>query len=196
MKPRNVIAITFLQAAMMLPQAVFGQQSANPATAAKDSLQAPLSDSALNALNINAATGRAIFTGDAQLTHGGPSCISCHNVTAADLPPGGLLAKDLTHVYGRLGEAGLPPILSSTPFPAMASAYRNKPLTPEEVTALTAFFQKVEREVPAAEPTADHSMLLVGGSVGATIWFGLIGIIWANRKRKSVKHDIYKRQIH
>lgn len=161
-----------------------------------DSATPQLSDSAKADLLANSPLGRALFTGATALINGGPTCISCHNVTAAGLPEGGMLAKDVTHVYGRLGEAGLPAILTSTPFPAMASAYKSKPLTPEEVVQLTAFFQDVEMTAPKAEPTPKYTMLLIGGGLGLTVWMGLIFGIYFNRKKESVKKAIYDRQKH
>jgi cytochrome c peroxidase len=207
MRPRNRLLILAALLLWAVTTVGFAQQA--DSAAAKDSVQpapaataapaaaAPiLSDSARKAIAANIVLGRALFEGTTALNNGGPTCISCHNVTAPGMAPGGLLAKDLTHVYGRLGEAGLPPILNSTPFPAMASAYRNKPLEPAEVVALTAFFKNVEQTVPATEPTPDHTWLLAGGSAGIVLWFGLIAAIYFNRKKTSVKKDIFDRQVH
>ncbi len=167
----------------------------NPTAPAKVTQDTVLSDSAKKAFVLNAALGKQLFEGNVSFINGGPNCISCHNVTAPGVTPGGLLAKDLTHVFARLGEAGLPPILNSTPFPAMATAYRNKPLDPTEVIALTAFFKDVEQTVAPSEPAPDHTLLLAGGGLGILVWFGLIGAIWFKRKKTSVKKDIYDRQI-
>lgn len=78
----------------------------------------------------------------------------------------------------------------------MASAYKSKPLTPEEVVQLTAFFQDVEMTAPKAEPTPKYTMLLIGGGLGLTVWMGLIFGIYFNRKKESVKKAIYDRQKH
>lgn len=154
-----------------------------------------LSDSARAAFIANAARGRNLFLGIDRLENAGPSCITCHNAKGTDLPEGGLLAKDLTHVYARLGEGGIPAILGSTPFPAMATAYKNKPLTTKEMIELTAFFKDVEQTAPAGEPAPQYTTLLIGGSVGICIWMGLIFGLYYNRKKESVKKAIYDRQI-
>lgn len=83
--------------------------------------------------------GKLLYSGKERLANGGASCVSCHNVTHDELISGGLLAKDLTKAFTRLGDAGLSSIISSSPFPAMAVAYQNNPLDSVEVVQLTAF---------------------------------------------------------
>jgi hypothetical protein len=163
---------------------------------AQDSIAAPRSDSAQAAFVQNAARGREIFVGSISLENGGPSCISCHNITSDGLPEGGLLAKDLTHVFGRLGEGGISAMLGATPFPAMASAYKNKPLTTKEKQELVAFLEQVEETVPATEPRPQYMVLMLGGGVGIFLWMGLVSFLYFRRKKESVKKAIYDRQIH
>ncbi|HJN54536.1 MAG TPA: c-type cytochrome, partial [Flavobacteriaceae bacterium] len=67
--------------------------------------------------------GQNLFSGKTRFSNGGASCISCHNVTNDELISGGLMAKDLTNAYARMGEAGVGSIISSPPFPVMATAY-------------------------------------------------------------------------
>ncbi len=205
MRPRNLLKILPCLLLLVAGQWGYGQTPDSaatgdsllpqPASAVLSQPDTVLSDSARKAIAANVALGKQLFDGTVSLLNGGPTCISCHNISAPGVPPGGLLAKDLTHVFGRLGAAGLPPILTSTPFPAMAIAFRNKPLDPTEVVALTAFFKDVEQTALASEPSPDHTLLLAGGSIGIVIWFGLIAGIWYNRKKTSVKKDIYDRQI-
>lgn len=60
--------------------------------------------------------GKLLFSGKTSFANGGASCISCHNVTNDELISGGLLAKDLTKAYTRMGDAVLSSIISSSPF--------------------------------------------------------------------------------
>ena len=140
--------------------------------------------------------GKDLFDGTLRFVNSGPSCISCHHVSNNDVIAGGLLAKDLTTVYDRVGEAGIGGILSSPPFPAMASSYRNNPLTEDEVLALSAFFSKSnsDSKLNPVNKTG-YSILLVGGIVGFLVLLTLIYFNWNYRKKLSVKHEIFKRQI-
>lgn len=139
------------------------------------------------------AAGKAYFEGSKSFTNGGASCISCHNVNYKDVIAGGVLAKDITNSYSRLGgDAGLSGILSSPPFPAMTAAFKNNPLTDEEVKAITAFLQDADTQKVAAE---GFNPLLMGGFATFIILFILILVIWSKRKNNNVKKDIYDRQI-
>lgn len=190
-----ILAGFFLGSGIVFCQTENGQPKGDEKPDATETTGAEsMSDSAKAALASNAALGKALFLGSTTLENGGPSCISCHNVGAEGMPDGGLLAKDLTHSFARLGEAGIPSILKSTPFPAMATAYANKPMTNEEVSQLTAFFQQVETTAVDGEPTVQHGTLLIGGSIGFVAWLGLIFGIYFKRKKESVKADIFKRQ--
>lgn len=155
------------------------------ATPARSSLEATLAE-------IN--TGRDLFTGVASFANGGTSCLSCHNVNYTGVVPGGLLAKDLTEAYVRVGEdAGLMAILGSPPFPAMQQAYADHKLTEQEVFALTAFLNKVNTD--KAGQQAQSNPLLLGGAAGVVVIFGLIFLLWSKRKTSTVKRAIYNRQI-
>ena len=130
--------------------------------------------------------------------NGGPSCISCHNVKYDDLTSGGLLARDLTHVYDRMGDAGIKGILSSPPFPAMAASYKNNKLTEKEVMQLTAFFNDAH-EANAGHEMVDadknNGLILLGGGVAFLIILIIILIVFNKRKKDCVKQGIYDRQI-
>ncbi|GAB4248493.1 MAG: hypothetical protein Kow0079_00600 [Vicingaceae bacterium] len=142
------------------------------------------------------ALGKALFEGSKRFENKGPACISCHNVTNEDVTPGGLLAKDLTQVYSRMGDAGVSGILSAPPFPAMANSYGSKPLTENEIHALNAFFKWAD-EQSANTQNADNGngILIKGGIVGLIIILILIFVLWSNRKRKMTKEEIFSRQI-
>ena len=78
----------------------------------------------------------------------------------------------------------------------MASAYKAKPISPEEVAQLTAFFQQVEETSVPGEPAKSYNTLMIGGGIGLVLWMGLIIGLYRNRKTASVKQAIYQRQIH
>lgn len=139
--------------------------------------------------------GKNIFVGSQALANGGPACISCHNVNYKGVIPGGLLAKDLTTVYSRLGgDAGLHGMLGAPPFPAMTQAYKNKAMTEQEIAAITAFLNKVDRD-KSNQQIATMNPLLYGGTIGTTTLLLLIFAVWFRRKKHTVKKDIYNRQI-
>ncbi|MFP5471089.1 MAG: hypothetical protein ACLGGV_05800 [Bacteroidia bacterium] len=139
--------------------------------------------------------GKALFEGSTLFKNGGPSCITCHNVKNDNVAPGGLLAKDLTDVYSRMGE-GLGPWLSAPPFPAMISSYQNNPIEEEERAHLTAFLKQVN-DVKDSQSGEDKGKFyqINGGIIGLVVLLILVQILWSNRKRKMVKKDIFKRQI-
>jgi len=139
--------------------------------------------------------GRMLFEGSHRFANGGASCMSCHNVNYANVHPRGLLAKDLTEVYKRMGgDAGLKGILGAPPFPAMAQTYTDHPLTEQEIADLIAFLRTVSDQ-SAKQQAASFNPLLMGGGIGVCCVFLLILVIWFKRKRFSVKADIFNRQI-
>ena len=137
--------------------------------------------------------GLFLFSGKERLANGGVACISCHNVTNDDLISGGLLAKDLTKAYSRMGDAGLSGIISSSPFPAMVTAYNNNPIDSIEVIQLTAFLMHADKVSAEQKTNTGNSLFILGSGSGIIILFLLIGLIWKTRIRKSVKEDIYNR---
>lgn len=150
--------------------------------------------SSVNATLAEINLGLDLFTGTVSLSNGGSSCLSCHNVNYSGVVPGGLLAKDLTEAYTRVGEdAGVMAILGSPPFPAMQQAYADHKLTEQEVFALTAFLNKVNTD--KAGQIAPSNPLLLGGVTGVVVIFGMIFLLWSKRKTSTVKRAIYKRQV-
>lgn len=139
--------------------------------------------------------GKLLFEGSIGFENGGAACISCHNVNAKDLIPGGTLAKDITQAFSRLGGApGLNAILSAPPFPAMTQAYKDKLLSPEEIECLTAFLEKADKDALYSTPDRADTLLIGGFSIFIGLII-LIFLLWANRKKRTVKHAIYERQI-
>lgn len=140
-------------------------------------------------------SGLQLFSGKKSLVHGGPSCISCHHINNNQLLSGGVFAKDLTNVYGRMGDTGLAGILSAPPFPAMATAYMNYALDSAEIVQLTAFLKQADIVSKGQEVKSGARILILGGGGGLILLFLLIAFHWNNRLKASVKHDIFKRQI-
>lgn len=139
--------------------------------------------------------GRKLFSGEQRLTNGGPACISCHNVVNDDLMSGGLLSLDLTTAITRLGENGVHSIISNPPFPVMNTSFVNNPVTSDEAFYLTAFLKSADFVSSIQEPAVPQQRFLYTGIAGGIVLFAVYGGIWWNRKRKSVNHSIYKRQL-
>lgn len=176
--------------------AFIASKSEAPVAAATETVPAEVvPDASNNATPEQIDAGKNLFVGSQSFVNGGPACISCHNVNYTGVLPGGLLAKDLTTVYSRLGgDAGLQGMLGAPPFPAMTEAYKDKPMTEQEIASLIAFFNKVDKDkVNQAGPTTNY--LLYGGSVGTIVLLILIFGIWMVRKKHTVKKDIYDRQL-
>jgi mono/diheme cytochrome c family protein len=136
------------------------------------------------------ARGRRIFAGSEPLQAGGPACLSCHNVRGAGLIGGGTLAKDLTFVYARLGDAGVTSSLEATPFPLMKDIYVRRPLAADEAFALKAYFADAAKD---GTPPAGDSNFLYLGFVGLCASLGTIGAIWHGRLRGVRKTIVNKR---
>jgi mono/diheme cytochrome c family protein len=139
--------------------------------------------------------GRSYFDGSSRFSNGGPSCVSCHNVNDPEIIRGGLLAKDLTDANARMGNAGVEAILTMPPFPAMAASYTGNALSNDEIRALSAYLKYVSENADPANEDSGYAMMLFGGFGGLLALVILTAIIWADRRRKMVKHDIFSRQI-
>lgn len=175
---------------------IASKSSAAPSVASADTAKKEVvPDASNNASPELIETGKNIFLGSHSLANGGPSCISCHNVNYTGVMPGGLLAKDLTTVYSRLGgDAGLQGMLGAPPFPAMTQAYKDKPITEPEIAALTAFFNKVDKDKPN-QVASTMNPLLYGGTIGLFVLLSLIFVVWNKKKKHTVKKEIYDRQL-
>ena len=143
------------------------------------------------------AAGAGLFEGTRRLENGGPACNACHHVDAAGVRAGGSLAKDLTGVVGRLGDAGVAAVVATPPFPAMQTAFRDRPLTGEEVADLTAFLRERADGSEATRGTGGGAgALLLGlGLGGALVLLASFGLIWRGRRRGTVYRGVFGRQI-
>ena len=139
--------------------------------------------------------GQNLFQGKVRFTHGGPSCISCHHVKNDAVIGGGILAKDLTLVFSRIGRPGVQAILGRPPFPVMQAAYEGKSFTPEETRALIGFLQDADREHAFQQPKDYGWGLFSAGASGGVVLLGLYAVIGRRRKKRSVNQDIYDRQV-
>lgn len=141
------------------------------------------------------ALGQKLFEGRI-FVNGGPSCISCHNVNSSRVIPGGLLAKDLTTSYSRLGGfAGVSAFMKAPPAGPMSEAFKNNQLTDKEINAIAAFLSVVDKENTAKPQAEQMSPLATWGIAGLVAWIILVLILWMNRKKNTVKKAIYDRQV-
>ena len=139
--------------------------------------------------------GKQLFEGSIAFKNGGASCKSCHNADYPGMLKGGVLAKDLTTAYSRLGgDAGVSGIMASAPFPAMTVAFKDKPLTEQEIYLITAFLNKTDK-LNGTVPENSGSPLLVGGFSVLCCILGGIWLIWVYRKKQMVKQTIFNRQV-
>jgi mono/diheme cytochrome c family protein len=131
------------------------------------------------------AEGKALFLGARQLQEGGASCVSCHAVKGVGSAlGGGQLGPDLTQVYKRLnGRKGLEAWLSSPASATMKPIFTKHPLKPDEISALTAFFDQTSKET-GVEPAGIYRLLFIMlGLVGAALGLVILGLIWKRRIR-------------
>lgn len=139
--------------------------------------------------------GRQYFDGTERFTNGGPACISCHNVNNDALIGGGLYAMDLSKTITRLGPTGVHTMITNPAFPAMKASFQDNAVTPDETFYLVAFLIKADYDSDYFVAADYKSRMLNAGVIGSVVLFVAFGGIWWNRKKKSVNHDIFKRQI-
>ncbi len=140
-------------------------------------------------------TGQELFQGNIRLAQRGPACNSCHHVKNDAVIGGGILAKELTSVFSRMGEGGVRAILGRPPFAVMEQAYRDKPLTDDEVHSLVAFLQHADEQQSFQQPRDYGVRLATTGAAGTTLLFGAYAVFFRRRKRASVNQAIYDRQV-
>jgi mono/diheme cytochrome c family protein len=129
-----------------------------------------------------AETGRQIFLGERKLASGGAACIACHTARGVEGLGGGALGPDLSLSYDRLGkDKGMGRWLAATPTPVMAASYKNAPLTPQEISALTAFFQQASS--PGQSGPGGRPKFLAAAAACTLLAFVVIGGAWRHRLR-------------
>lgn len=145
--------------------------------------QPPAATPAAQADPALATRGQALFLGQQRFQNGGAPCMACH--TAGNFGPmgGGSLGRDLTDLHTRLGAAGIQGVLTNIAFPVMRESYKGKPLTQEEISALTAFFAQTAGK-PAQANTNQMDMARMGfaGLIGLVLLFGAMYALWNSRR--------------
>lgn len=139
--------------------------------------------------------GQEIFQGSLRLSRGGPACNSCHHVRNDAVIGGGVLAKELTSVFGRLGGAGIQGILGKPPFPVMEEAYRDRPLSDVEVFALVSFLQEADRQQAFQQPRDYGFKLVYSGTAGFAVLLAVFWVVGRRRKTHPVNRAIFDRQV-
>jgi len=133
--------------------------------------------------------GKEIFVGTTRLINDAPSCISCHTVHGLGGFGGGSLAPDLTTVFERFeGRKTLATWLSAPATPTMQSVYKSKPLEPDEVLAMVAYFQHTLQRNPEDASTARLNFVLIGLG-GAVLLLGLFDVFW-NKRFRAVRRPL------
>jgi len=141
-------------------------------------------------LTTDVKNGMSLFEGSTGFINGGPACITCHNVTNNNLIPGGLFAKDLTETNGIMAKS----FAETLPNAPMKVSYGQKPITPEELDFLAAFFDYTFANKDTQTLKSGYSIFFIGGGIGLIAIFILVQILWMNRKKNMVKEDIFRRQ--
>ena len=137
--------------------------------------------------------GQDLFQGKIRFANGAAACNACHDVKNDAVIGGGVLARELTTVFSRMGQGGVKAILAAPPFPVMQQAYKDKDLTEDEIHALIAFLQNTDQN--HYEQPKDYGMgLFIAGLIGTAILFLLYSLIWSKRKKGTVYREIFDRQ--
>lgn len=108
---------------------------------------------------------------------------------------GGILARDLSLVFTRMGKQGIRAMLGTSPFPVMQIAYEGKALTDDEIHALVGFLTHADREHAYQRPRDYGWGLFGGGAVGTAVLLGFYSLAGWRRKKRCVNQDIYDRQV-
>lgn len=145
----------------------------------------------------NIELGRQLFTGETRLKHGGPACISCHELSGLEGFGGGKLASTVGNKFPSLdaahtrngGDMGLYNAILNPQFPVMKSVFApipaedgtlESPLTEEEANALTAFLAD---RAANGTPDTGRDYFPVYGIVGALLLLLVLDLAWLKRFR-------------
>lgn len=143
--------------------------------------------------------GQDIFDGIVRLKNGGPSCNTCHHVQNDAVIGGGLLARELTTAFSRMGGEGITAMLprngAESPFPVMQGAFQGKEITDEEVRALVSFLQHADKEGALQKPNQYNVRMFIAGCVGVVVMLLFFALVGKGRKKRCVNFEIYDRQL-
>jgi len=126
------------------------------------------------------ARGRELFTGRIPLRNGGAACAGCHAAGGVGLWRAGTLGGDLSRVYDKYQDAGLTRALVESRFPMMWMAYRERPLTADEVFAIKAFLHAAARAPEPPMELASGAPLFLGFG-GSSLFLLLTGRLLRRR---------------
>jgi len=159
------------------------------------SAQSAVADTFLNAASVeNVMRGKALFSGNEPFKNGGSSCITCHSVhDVAGI--GGSLAKSLNLSYFMLKGQGIKAMLQSPPFPAMTNTYASHPLNDQEIYDLATYLKNISQTMVKGHTTRATFPFLLLGIGGWCLFMLLLFGLWRLRKRFSVNHEIFARQL-
>lgn len=129
----------------------------------------------------DADEGREMFLGRKRLENGGTACISCHSMHDMPALGGGRLGPELTRVFDKYKDRKTLGMWLAAPGTAtMQPVFKNHPLTPEEIHALSAYFSASARESTSDSAPSRVSFLLLGLFVSAVLVFGM-DAVWKRR---------------
>lgn len=143
--------------------------------------------------------GQNLFEGIIRLENGGPPCNSCHHVQNDAVIGGGVLARELTTAFSRMGAEGITAMIprngSESPFPVMQAAFQGKEITENEVHALVAFLQNADKQNAFQKPSNYERRMFFAGCAGVVVMLIFFWLVGHGRKKRSVNSDIYDRQL-
>lgn len=136
------------------------------------------------------AMGKKLFIGEASLSNGGPSCLSCHHVQGVSDFGGGTFASDLTGSYEKFQAESLLAGIKSAAFPVMREIYKDKPITEEESHHLTAYLST--REGIIHEGASKLTFVISG----AVMFLAVLGLMFMSKgeAKKSVRKRLIEKE--
>lgn len=140
--------------------------------------------------------GQELFQGKVRFEKGGPACNSCHDINHDAVIGGGVLARELSTVFSRMGGyKGLNALLGKAPFPVMEEAFRGKSLTEDESFALVSFLKDADDKKELMHPRDYGFRLFYGGIAGVAVLMGFFALFGRGRRRQSVNQEMFDRQV-
>ncbi|MBS2021756.1 MAG: cytochrome c [Deltaproteobacteria bacterium] len=124
------------------------------------------------------ALGRALFTGEAHFSKGGPACIECHSARGVSLITRGMVGGDLTFAWARLHDGPLNEAIGAAALER--AAYGANGPTDAEKFALRGYFADLARD-GSRPPSRDDFVQL--GFLAAVASLGAVGMVWSARVR-------------
>ncbi len=134
--------------------------------------------------------GEALYVGATAFSAGGAPCLACHGHAATGLAgSSAYYGPDLTSLYDNYGEMGVRSVLEVLSFPSMEAYYRERPLTAEEISDLTAFFgQSVEAGSVPADRLPLWTLVALLIAVGAAV------LVARRRMQPGVRQSLIRQQ--